>query len=283
MPLIASLLTLAALTTAGPQRWAPPGLTSDQYESSPAFTPDGREIYFMRSDTQFRQWRILHARCEDGRWTSPEPFTLAAPPALDADPFVSADGQRLYFVSSRQNADGGDQLDIWRARRGDAGWLAPERLPEPVNSSGSELLPRETADGRLYYGSDRPGGLGQGDIYIATPQADGSWQVTNAGPPLSTPAHEYEVDLSRDGRSAVVVANRGSRSHLYHYLLVDGRWQEQGQLRADDDQFQIGPLHSPAGDRLLFAQRDKTGSGEFFLLDLAASVKPGWPPTCAEH
>lgn len=279
------LLPLACIAQAGPpQRWAPPRIASDQFESSPAFTPDGREIYFMRSSTQFRQWRILYSRCGRQGWSEPQPAPFAAAaPALDADPFVSFDGKRAYFVSTRQNRDGGDQLDIWRvSRSADGRWGEPQRLPAPVNSSASELLPRETADGRLYFGSDRDGGHGQGDIYIATAQPDGSWQVANAGPPVSTPANEYEADLSRDGRSLVVVADRGTRSHLYRYRWQQGRWHDAGQIAADDGVFQVGPLHSPQGDRLLFAQRDGAQSGELFVSDLSGHVETGWPPRCGD-
>jgi Tol biopolymer transport system component len=133
---VSGLLLLAAGDSA-PPRWAPAPIASDQYESSPTFTPDGRELYFMRSTPQFAQWRILRSRCESGAWSTPQaPRFAATPPALDADPFVSADGNRLYFVSTRQNRDGGGgQLDIWRvARRDDGDWGEPQRLPEPVNS-----------------------------------------------------------------------------------------------------------------------------------------------------
>ncbi|TDR38700.1 WD40 repeat protein [Tahibacter aquaticus] len=280
---VLSALTCSA-QAAAPQRWAPPHIASALFESSPAFTPDGREIYFMRSSAQFREWRILHSRCGREGWSEPQPAPFAAAaPAQDADPFVSFDGKRAYFVSTRQNRDGSDQLDIWRASRGtDGSWGEPQRLPEPVNSAASELLPRETADGRLYFGSDRDGGHGQGDIYIATPQPDGSWQVANAGPPLSTPANEYEADISRDGLSLVVVADRGTRSHLYRYALQQGRWNALGQIAADDSVFQVGPLHSPNGDRLLFAQRDSAYSGELFLTDLSRQPDTRWPPRCGD-
>lgn len=272
-------------TARPPRRWAPAGLASDEYESSPAFSPDGRELYFMRSDAQFRNWRILFSRCADGAWSAPQPAAFAAtPPALDADPYVSADGRRIYFVSTRQNRDSDDQLDIWRARRGEDGrWQSPQRLPEPVNSPGSELLPRETTDGRLYFGSDRPGGHGLGDIYVATPQADGGWQVANLGPPVNGVANEYEADISTDGQSLVVVADRGSRSHLYHYGRVGGVWREQGRIAASDAEFQVGPLHSPRGDRLLFAQRDGVRSGEFFLAELRPQADQSWPPECGRQ
>ena len=284
MKTAAFFLMLAASHVAGAtaQRWAPASIASDQYESTPTFSPDGRELYFMRSDRQFRQWKILESRCERGAWSQPQPVSFAAKaPALDADPFVSADGQRFYFVSTRQNAGVSEELDIWMARRRGDGWGEPERLPEPVNSSGSELLPRETSDGKLYFGSDRAGGHGEGDIYIATRGKDGSWNVENAGPPLSSSANEYEVDVTPDGKYAVVVADRGTRSHLYRYGRRGGAWVELGQVPADDSVFQVGPLMSPRGDRLLFAQRDgEKNSGEFYLIDLAKGADKTWPASC---
>lgn len=277
------MVILAASSPDAPQRWDIPAISSDQYESSPTFTPDGRELYFMRSDRRFTEWRILQSRCVDGAWSTPVEAPFAASlPARDADPFVTADGKHLYFVSTRQNRDGGEQLDIWRVQRDAAGeWSDPERLPEPVNSAGSELMPREDAAGRLWFGSDRPGGFGQGDIYVATPQAGNGWRVENAAPPISTAAYEYEADPSRDGHSLVVVANRGTRSHLYRYRLVDSRWIELGRVTAYDSVFQVGPLHSPDGRRLLFAQADGERSGELFVTDLDRDADRSWPPRCA--
>lgn len=272
---------LAAAQAPLAQRWTPGALASEHYESSPSFTPDGRELYFMRADKRFQGYRLLWSRCENGRWTTPEPPPFAAaPPVLEADPFVSPDGKRLYYVSSRDSKSG-DDLDIWFVERDAAGaWGAPQRLPEPVNSSGAELLPRVTTDGRLYFGSSRAGGHGQSDIYVATPQPGGRWRVDNVGPPISTTANEYEAEVARDGRTMVVVADRGDRSHLYRFRWDAGRWVEQGRVPARADVFQVGPLLSPNGDRLLFAQADGDRSGEIFLIDLAPDPSPAWPPAC---
>lgn len=270
-----------ATAPAAAQRWAPAGIASDQYESSPTFSPDGRELYFMRSDRNFAHWRILHSRCTDAGWSPPQPPVFAAArPGLDADPFVSADGRRLYFVSARHDPKGED-LDIYYVERGaDGGWGAPVRLPAPVNSPASELLPRALPSGGLLFGSARAGGLGQGDVYRAEPQADGGWQVRNLGAPVSNAANEYEAEMSRDGRELIAVADRGERSHLYRYRLERGRWRELGQIAARADVFQVGPLLSPRGDRLLFAQADGERSGEFFVIDLKPGADRSWPPAC---
>lgn len=279
--LLAAAPNLAHVRNDVATRWTPPGISSDQYESSPTFTPDGREMFFMHSNPRFERYRVLWSRCRNGAWTTPEPPPFAAPPSvLEADPFVTADGKRLYFISSREK-ENADDLDIWYVdREPDGSWLRAQRMPEPVNSTGAELLPRATADGRIYFGSDRAGGFGQGDIYVASVDADGKWHVSNVGPPVNTAAFEYEAEISRDERTMIVVADRGDRSHLYQFQKRDGQWIEQGRIPARPDVFQVGPLLSPSADRLLFAQADGERSGEMFLIDLSANPDPSWPPDC---
>lgn len=288
---IALLLASAAFASpldaqeAAAKRWTPEPLASDQYESSPTFTLDGRETFFMRSDTRFQGYRILWSRCENGRWTPPAAAPFAAPsPILEADPFVTPDGKRLYYVSARhdfQKGKGNENLDIWSVdRRADGTWAEPQRLPEPVNSPESELLPRLMTDGRLVFGSSRAGGLGKTDIYVATPGSDGSWKVENLGAPVNTANDEYEAEVSRDGKTLILVADRGDRSHLYRFALENGRWTEKSRIPAYPNVFQVGPLLSPSGDRLLFSQADGERSGEIFEIDLSSSPSQDWPPRC---
>lgn len=238
-------------------------------------------MYFLSSDTSFSNYRVMVSRCDAGAWTRPEvPSFAKSLPIVEADPFVTFDGKRLYYISTRQDPKHED-FDIWFVeRKPGGGWSEPRRLPEPVNSPASELLPRQDSQGRLYFGSAREGGHGQGDIYMATPKSDGAWQVDNVGPPVNTPAFEYEADVSRDGGTMIVVANRKERSHLYQYKQRNGRWVEVGQVAAFEEHFQVGPLLSPDGDRLLFAQRDGERSGEIFLVDLVPNAAKVWPPQC---
>lgn len=261
------------------QIWTPAAVGTDRYESSPTFTPDGREMYFVSADRHFRNYRILRSRCEQGSWSPPEPVPFGLPlPIIEADPHVTRDGTRLYFISSRQAPERED-FDIWYVdKMADGGWGVPQRLPEPVNSSAAELLPRTSSDGTLYFGSDRPGGFGQGDIYAATEQSDGGWKVVNVGLPVNTAANDYEAEISGDGRTLILVSDRGDKSHLYRFAKRDGGWREVGQIPAANDVFQVGPILSPAGDRLLFAQAVGERSGEIYLIDLDSNPDQSWPP-----
>jgi hypothetical protein len=261
-------------------RWTPDALSTPGYEASPSFSPDGQRLLHLSADPSFSRWRLMEARCTPGGWTpsAPPPFSMGAP-VMEADPAFTPDGAGAYFISTRHDPKHED-FDIYFVARDGDGWGTPERLPRPVNSDASELLPRVDRAGRLHFGSSRAGGQGQGDIYVAERAPSGAWTVRNMGPPVSTSANEYEAEVSQDGRTLVVVADRGDRSHLYRYALDAAGWRETGRIAARDDVFQVGPLLSPRGERLLFAQADDARSGEWFLIDLVPGSTEAWPPAC---
>ncbi|WP_343521150.1 hypothetical protein [Sphingomonas sp.] len=281
----AAALALLAGASAAPDdlgRWTPDAISTTGYEASPTFSPDGQELIYLAADASFRGWRLLSSRCADGGWSKPVPPSFAgAPGTFDADAGYTPDGKGVYFVSTRHDPKGED-FDIWYvARRAGGGWGEPVRLPAPVNSPQSELLPRVDAAGNLYFGSSRPGGFGQGDIYVARQAPGGAWRVRNLGAPVSTAANEYEAEISRDGNTLILVADRGDRSHLYHFRRQDGVWRELGRIPARTDVFQVGPLLSPRAERLLFAQASPDRSGEIYLADLKPGSREAWPPRCA--
>ncbi len=275
------MLVLAADAPRTPRRWTPTAISTDGYESTPSFSPDGRELVYLSADRSFAQWRLLVSHCINGRWSAPASPPFAAPsPVIEADPGYTPDGKGLYFISARHDPANKD-FDIWYVeRQADGGWGRPQRLPSPVNSPHAELLPRADFAGRLYFGSSRPGSHGQGDIYVAERDRQGGWQVHNVGPPVSTAANEYEAEISKDGRTMMVVADRGDRSHLYRFVRDGETWRETGRVPTDPSVFQVGPLLSPDARSLLFAQADPQRSGEIFRANLQTGGSRDWPKPC---
>src|SRR5262245_59376911 len=88
-------------------------VSTGEFESHPAFTPDGRTRYFVRSTPQFTDWTIYVAQHADGRWSPPKVAEFSGK-HRDADPFITADGKQLYFISDRPD-DGQPKkdMDIW--------------------------------------------------------------------------------------------------------------------------------------------------------------------------
>jgi WD40-like Beta Propeller Repeat len=243
-------------------------LSSPAWESHPAFDPMSGDVWFVRSDASFSGWRLWMARCRKGKLSDPLPVPLAAP-GLEADPFFTPDGQLLYFISTRQTgAMKSSALDIWLARRDRrGGWSRPARLPSPVNSAGAEWFPRLSADGWLYFGSNRSGGLGGTDIWRAKTERSGQWRIENAGPAVNGPSEDYEFEPAPDGRSALLATDRG----IFLLRFERGRWQPRVPLgsNVNGNGSEIGPLWERDGSSFWFS-RDLGGarSGEFLFANL---------------
>lgn len=268
----------AALFAAEAKPWKPKGIASPQFESHAAFDPRNGDLYFVRSSPSFEGWRILTSHCTATGWSEPVPPAFAGD-GVEADPFFSADGSRLEFISSRPRPDPKrTDLDLWHVERDAAGtWGTPVAYPEPVNSSATEWFPRPGPDGWLYFGSNRPGGLGGNDIWRARQDAAGRWSVENLGPAINTAADEYEPLPSADGKRLIVMAGDG----LYESRKTAAGWGAKKKLGPEvtANGTEIGAVFSPSGRSLLFS-RDTKGpdSGEFFVWH--ETGEEDWPKAC---
>ena len=80
-----------------------------------------------------------------------------------------------------------------------------------VNSSANDQTLNITADGlSLYFSSDRPGGYGSLDLYVATREStDDDWgPAVNLGPTVNTPSLEGHGCISADGLALYFCSNR---------------------------------------------------------------------------
>src|SRR5262245_46946937 len=71
---------------------------SDEY--GPAFTPDGKTVYFTRRNNRRDSEFIYFSQLSEGRWSVPQvaPFSGKY---FDKEPFVSPDGKQIFFASLR--------------------------------------------------------------------------------------------------------------------------------------------------------------------------------------
>lgn len=137
-----------------PELFAPGVVSTGMFTRDVAISPDGKEIYFCVAIGNYTYSTILFTREVNGEWLPPEivPFS-GGPGILDFEPAFSADGSRLYFLSTRPDGEEepGDQ-DIWMVERDERGkWGIPQNLGEPVNTDGGEFFPSLTSDGTLYF------------------------------------------------------------------------------------------------------------------------------------
>lgn len=129
---------------------------------------------------------------------------------------LSPDGRTaMWFSRDRKGGPGG--YDIWIARRRGEGW--GPAAPAPFNSPGRDFDPAFSADGaHVYFGSDRPGSRGGGDIWRVAVRGDGFGPPENLGPAVNSAANEWAPMLSPGGDRLLFSSDRpggAGRQDLY--------------------------------------------------------------------
>lgn len=152
----------------------------------------------------------------DGELSDPELLPGINTSSSELLPWLSPDERTLLFVSSRPGGRGG--ADIWRATRpsASAAFGAASNVFE-LSSDDNEGRVVLSSDGRsAFFTSDRNGGLGGPDIYVATRQNLGTpfGNVRNLNQ-LNSPATDLDVMLSSDDTELYFASARGGTTELW--------------------------------------------------------------------
>ncbi len=185
------------------------------FRRSPCISYDGQTLYYTRGevDVVCFTWPVINVRVVQsriwktefvqGNWSDPVDLGDVVNGVDDersaSDPSISADGNTLFFSSDRDGGNG--QLDLWMSTRVGGVWTSPVNLGPDINSGFDDHEPAVSPDGTtLYFASNRPGGYGNGDIWVSR-WVDGQWaSPRNLGPGINTSGGENEPEISKDGR-----------------------------------------------------------------------------------
>ena len=152
-----------------------PRINSAQADGSPRISADGLELYFNSNRPGgFGGQDIWVATRPTVNVEWGEPVNLGPivnSSANEIAPTMSADGLELYFADYGAPRPGGvGKSDLWVTRRRTraSAWGEPVNLGTPVNTAAEEITPEISTDGlELYFETDRPGGLGSDDLWVA--------------------------------------------------------------------------------------------------------------------
>lgn len=222
-------------------------------------------------------------------WELPRPLDGLAGIAMEVyEPRMSWDGQTLYFVGGKS----GGSADVYTATRTPKGWADPQPLAD-VNSAADDLGPQPAPDGSaLYFYSDRPGGCGGYDLWVARRSSDDPthWlDATNLGSSINSEWNDYGPAVSPDGGMLLFASNRPRldderrpdpqawsatvRESFFNrpydlYSASIGSAEMQGAQpvdRLNSPASEGAPCFSPGGDFVYFASNRAGGRGGFDL------------------
>jgi len=228
-------------------------------EDSPFLTEDWDLYFFFTPDVQVPAsgqvgdgvTGIWQSKRVGDAWTEPQRLMLSEPgePHLDGCPFVL--GEWMAFCSVR--AGNKREIDIYTAERKDGIWTNVKNWGEPVNQAYRVGELHISTDGHLYFASDRPGGMGELDLWVSSWDGDSWDSPVNLGAAVNTAASENRPFITADGGELWFdgVSQKGYPGPAVFRSVrqPDGSW---GQSEEIISSFAGEPNLSADGNTLLF-------------------------------
>ena len=217
--------------------FAPGIVSTGMYTRDIAVSPDGDEIFFCVSIGGFKYTAILCSKRVNGVWTAPEVVSFSKVATYqNFEPALSADGNQLFFLSTRDGSE-----DIWMVEREGDDWGEATNLGPPVCTGDSEYFPSLTSDGSIYFTRSAPGAA---SYAYRSRFTDGSFQEPELLPDqVNCGTNRFNVYVSRNEDFVIVpaVGMEDSYGGVDYYIVFrteDDRWS---------DPLNMGPeLNTPA-------------------------------------
>jgi hypothetical protein len=256
-----------------------PTINTSYTDTAGTTSVDGLELYIVSgrppaTESNWDTWLSTRTTTEDA-WG--QPVRMEAPLNTSYDDgavFISSDALELYLYSLRPGGSGSS--DIWVAKREsrDSSWNSIVNLGPIINSSSTEWIASMSADGlELYFDSNRSGGFGGFDLYMATRTTkDEDWgSPVNLGPKVNSSSNAFAPYLSPDGRYLFFSdyynnfrsgGLGGGDIWVTRRLTINDDWEEPVNLGPKiNSTAHDGPAYTPDGSILYFVSTRSGGYG----------------------
>jgi outer membrane protein OmpA-like peptidoglycan-associated protein len=216
-------------------------------------------------------------------WSPPESISpLINSINNEGTPTLSADGRTLVYTVCQGRAGYGS-CDLYISHKTGNAWSEPQNIGPVVNTRAWESQPALSADGRrLYFVSDRKGGMGRRDIWCSDLGDDGEWKPPYNLKTINTPFDEASPFIHANGLSLFFA----SEGHLglggYDLFVADSTatgWSNPQNLgypiNTSDDQAAL--FVSANGAHAYYSQEQAASDGKqrskLYVFDLPEALR----------
>lgn len=202
---------------------------SRTYDFPVGTSADGKTLYI--GNIYERDGRVYpgvsKTRFVRGKWTFPEPLRIQNfyNEANLVNYSLSADERTLILNLQRKDTVG--RMDLYVSfLEPDDSWSEPLNLGRDINSAFMEVTPFLASDNKtIYFASNRPGGLGQFDMYMSR-RLDGTWtrwsEPINLGKQINTAGNDINYVIAPTGDYAIFASDTpGQGKDLYRISLPE--------------------------------------------------------------
>lgn len=191
-------------------------------EGTPSFSPDGNTMYYTycaQDPEGPRTAEIYISTRSSAKWGKGTRATIVKDSVTAlGHPSISPDGKYLYFVSDAVGGFGGK--DIFRARVAGNDFGPMENLGKEINTPGDEMFPYVRDSVTLYFASNGHPGMGGLDLFKATQDSTGKWNVENLGAPINSMGDDFGITFAGKEERGFFCSNRNDArgyDHIYSF------------------------------------------------------------------
>jgi hypothetical protein len=242
---------------------------SSLYNSGPlCFAPDGQTVYFTSEVETGKQAKkknfinhngIVIADRAGSDLVSLRQFKYNNIQYNVGQPSVSSDGKYLFFTSDMPGGQGG--TDIYYCKWVNGDWSEPVNLGPKVNSYGKEGFSFMHPSGRLYFSSDRSGGMGRLDIYY-TSLTNGKWDdPVHLPEPLNSTSDDFAFVAQDNLQKGYFTSNRKNSDDIYEFTSLIIRKASCDTLEENSYCYRFVEENAIKVDTLPFRYEWKFGDG----------------------
>jgi outer membrane protein OmpA-like peptidoglycan-associated protein len=193
-------------------------LNSKFNESTPAFTRDGKTMYFTRNDfldkkrgqdkSKTTNLKIYRAFLINNDWTNVEELPFNSSEYNVAHPALSPDDKTLYFASDMIGTQGlSDLFKVKILEDGTFGQI--QNLGSKINTPGRETFPFISDKNELYFATDGHPGLGGLDVFVSKLDEKNSYsEPTNVGKPINDKTDDFAFIIDTNSNVGFFTSNR---------------------------------------------------------------------------
>ena len=189
-----------------------PTVNTSVEDGGPSISMDGLSLYFYSFLSGWGQptLRVATRETVEDLWSE----AVSLEPPLNGSlgsPCISADGLSLYFDAELPGGSGGNDICLATRETISAPWGNPVNLGPAVNSSDFDMGASISSDGlELYFGSYRPSGSGDWDVWVTTRAniSDPWGTAVNLGPTVNSSGFDGHPGISPDGLVLFFSSNR---------------------------------------------------------------------------
>jgi outer membrane protein OmpA-like peptidoglycan-associated protein len=188
---------------------------SRKFEGGPAaFSRQGTLMAITRYNVEFKgkiksiKHQIFFSEFNNGKWQKESAFQFNNANFSNGHPWLSEDGNTMYFASDMPGGIGGIDLYVVK-RKADGTWSEPLNLGSKINTEGDEMFPfYDEKKSFLFFASDGHFGLGGFDIFIASLKSESNIKILNLGSPVNSRFDDYSFIVDKRIRKGYFSSNR---------------------------------------------------------------------------